>query len=179
MNLTLIGYRATGKTSLARLLAERLGWDWIDADVEVERRAGKSIARIFTEEGEPAFRDLEAEVTAELLRRSQLVLASGGGSPMRPETREAMRAGGRVVWLRAGPETIHRRMGGDETTAGRRPDLTAKGGLDEIVELLGRREPIYRQTAHLEVDTEGKDLEAVAGEILARLELAPDAGGAA
>ena len=60
MILTLIGYRATGKTTLARLLAERLGWDWIDADVEIERRAGKSIARIFAEEGEPAFRDLEA-----------------------------------------------------------------------------------------------------------------------
>jgi shikimate kinase len=179
MNLTLIGYRATGKTSLARLLAERLGWDWIDADVEVERRAGKSIARIFAEDGEPAFRDLEAEVTAELLGRGRLVLASGGGAPMRPETRQAMRGGGRVVWLQARPETIHRRMGGDETTAARRPDLTDRGGLQEIVDLLGRREPIYRQTAHLEVDTEGKDLEALADEILDRLDLAPEAGGAA
>ena len=62
MILTLIGYRATGKTTLARLLAERLGWDWIDADVEIERRAGKSIARIFAEQGEPAFRDLEAGI---------------------------------------------------------------------------------------------------------------------
>ena len=57
MNLVLIGYRATGKTTLARRLAQRLGWDWIDADVEIEQRAGKSIARIFAEEGEPAFRD--------------------------------------------------------------------------------------------------------------------------
>jgi shikimate kinase len=92
MNLTLVGYRATGKTSLARRLAARLGWQWIDADVEVERRAGKSIARIFAEQGEPAFRDLEAEVTADLLRGDRLVLASGGGAPIRAETREAMRA---------------------------------------------------------------------------------------
>ena len=175
MNLVLIGYRATGKTSLARLLAERLGWDWIDADVEVERRAGKSIARIFAEDGEPAFRDLEARVTADLLESDRLVLASGGGAPMRPETRQVMRACARVVWLEALPETIHRRMGGDATTAARRPDLTKQGGMEEIVELLARREPIYRQTAHLQVDTEGKDLQQVAGEILDRLNLAPDA----
>jgi shikimate kinase len=178
MTITLIGYRATGKTSLARLLAQRLGWDWIDADVEVERRAGKSIARIFAEDGEPAFRDLEAQVTADLLARGRLVLASGGGAPMRPETRQAMRAAGRVVWLKALPETIHRRMGGDATTAARRPDLTKQGGLEEIVQLLTRREPVYRQTAHLEVDTEGKDLDQVADEILGRLDLTGDPGDA-
>jgi len=175
MNIVLIGYRATGKTSLARLLAARLGWDWVDADVEVERRAGKSIARIFAEEGEPAFRGLEARVTADLLKRDRLVLASGGGAPMRPETRQAMRACARVVWLKALPETIYRRMGGDTTTASRRPDLTRQGGMQEILELLARREPIYRQAAHLQVDTEGKDLQQVAGEILDRLNLAPDA----
>ncbi|MHB8901788.1 MAG: shikimate kinase, partial [Thermoguttaceae bacterium] len=74
MNLTLIGYRATGKTTLARLLAERLGWDWIDADVEIERVAGKTIARIFAEDGEPVFRDIEARVIADLTGRSNLVI---------------------------------------------------------------------------------------------------------
>ena len=93
MILTLIGYRATGKTTLARLLAERLGWDWIDADAEIERRAGKAIARIFAEEGEPAFRDLEAQAIADLCRRDRLVLAAGGGAPLRPESRRAMRGG--------------------------------------------------------------------------------------
>ena len=73
MILTLIGYRATGKTTLARLLAERLDWDWIDADVEIERRAGKSIARIFAEDGEPVFRNIEAQVIADLCRRDRLV----------------------------------------------------------------------------------------------------------
>ena len=175
MNIVLIGYRATGKTSLARLLAARLGWDWVDADVEVERRAGQSIARIFAEDGEPAFRDCEARVAADLLRRDRLVLASGGGAPMRPETRQTMRRRGQVVWLRALPETIHLRMGGDATTSSRRPDLTRQGGFEEIVQLLAQREPIYRQTAHLEVDTEGKDLDRIAGEILDRLNLAPDA----
>ncbi len=178
MNLTLIGYRATGKTTLARLLAAELGWRWIDADVEVERRAGKPIARIFAEDGEPAFRDLEVAVTTDLLRQERLVLAAGGGAPLRAENREAMRAAGPVVWLKARPETIHARMSGDATTAGRRPNLTAAGGLEEIVTLLGRREPIYRQTATLEIDTEGKTPEDLAAEILARVRPMLAAGGA-
>lgn len=170
MTLTLIGYRATGKTTLARLLAERLGWDWIDADVEVERRAGKAIARIFAEDGEPAFRDIEAQVTADLLQRGSLVLAAGGGAPLRPETRQAMRTAGKVVWLTARPETIHARMSGDATTASRRPNLTDRSALDEILHLLERRMPIYRETAHLEIDTEAKTPEQIAAEILARLD---------
>jgi len=177
MNLVLIGYRATGKTTLARLLAERLGWEWIDADVEIERRAGKSIARIFAEDGEPAFRNLEAEVIADLCRRERLVLAAGGGAPVRPESRRAMRTCGTVVWLRAQPETIHARMSGDATTTARRPNLTSQGGLEEIVHLLTEREPIYRQSAHLEVDTEGKSPELLAAEILDRTGLASDAPG--
>jgi len=173
--LILIGYRATGKTTLARLLAERLGWDWIDADVEIERRAEKPIARIFADDGEAAFRQLEVQVTADLCRRERLVLAAGGGAPLRDENRRAMHAAGPVVWLRASPETIHRRMTADTTTAARRPNLTARGGLAEIVELLGQREPIYQQAADVEIDTEGKTPEALADEILDRLQLAPNA----
>ncbi len=173
MNIVLIGYRATGKSTLARLLAQRLGWEWIDGDVEVERRAGKAIARIFAEDGEPAFRDLEAQVTCELCRRDRLVLAAGGGAPLRPETRQAMRVGGKVVWLVARPETILDRMSADPTTPGRRPSLTGRGQLEEIVHLLAVREPIYRQTADLVVDTDGRAPEALADEILARLGLTP------
>jgi shikimate kinase len=171
MNITLIGYRATGKTTLARLLAERLDWTWIDADVEIERRAGKAIARIFAEDGEPAFRDLEAAVTAELCRRTPLVLAAGGGAPLRPDNRQAIRAAGKVVWLTARPETIHVRMSGDATTASRRPSLTDREALAEIVHLLARREPIYRETADLVIDTEGKTPEQIAAEILEKLHL--------
>lgn len=176
MNLILIGYRATGKTTLAKLLAKQLDCEWIDADVEIESRAGKSIARIFAEDGEPAFRDLEAEVIADLCRRRDLVLAAGGGAPMREESRKAMRAGGRVIWLHALPETILARMSADETTPGRRPSLTDQGPLEEIIHLLKRREPIYRESAHLVVDTEGKTPERLVAEILERLELAPGAG---
>lgn len=168
-NLVLIGYRATGKTTVARLVAERLGWQWVDADVEIERRAGKPIAQIFGEDGEPAFRDLEAEVIADLCGRPRLVVAAGGGAPLRPESRQAMRSQGIVVWLKAPPETILARMTADATTASRRPNLTDKDPFEEIVHLLAQREPIYRQSAHLEVDTEQKSPSQVAAEILDRL----------
>ncbi len=178
MNLTLIGYRATGKTTLARLLAERLGWDWIDADVEIERVAGKTIAEIFSEDGEPVFRDIEARVIADLTGRSKLVIAAGGGAPLREESRKAMREGGQVVWLQASAETIHARMTGDATTSTRRPSLTDRGPLDEILHVMSAREPIYRESAHLEIDTEGKLPESLVDEILGRVDLngTPGAG---
>ena len=177
MNLSLIGYRATGKTTVARLLAERLGWDWIDADVEIERRAGRSIAEIFACQGEPAFRDLESAVIAELCRRDRLVLAAGGGAPLRPANCQAMHSGGKVVWLRASAEAIRARMAGDATTASRRPNLTGQDPSAEIVHLLALREPIYAASADLEVDTQQKSPEQVAGEILARLSLVPQGSG--
>ncbi|MBN1591504.1 MAG: shikimate kinase [Pirellulales bacterium] len=175
MTITLIGYRATGKTTLARLLAERLGWDWVDADVEIERRAGKSIARIFAEDGEATFRELEVAAIANLCRRERLVVAAGGGAPLREENRRAMRAAGTVVWLRASAQTVHARMLDDATTAGRRPNLTKRGGLAEIVELLALREPIYQEVADVTIDTEGKTPEALTAEILGRLQPTPNA----
>jgi shikimate kinase len=174
MILTLIGYRATGKTTLAKLLAAGLGWDWIDADVEIERRAGKSIAQIFAQQGEPAFRDLEAEVIADLCRRDRLVVAAGGGAPLRPQSRRAMREAGKVVWLTAKPETILARMSADSTTAARRPDLTNKDPLAEIDHLLEIRTPIYQESAHVAVDTEGKTPEELMATIIRQLKLMPD-----
>ena len=179
MNLILIGYRATGKTTLARMLAQRLDWEWTDADVEIERRAGKTIAQIFSEDGEPAFRDLEAQVVADLCGHRRLVLATGGGAPMRPESRRAMRESGKVVWLLAQPETILARMSSDPTNPDRRPKLTGRGPLEEIVQLLKQREPIYHESAHLVVDTEGKTPQQLTAEILDRLELTPEAGNSA
>ena len=167
--LSLIGYRGTGKTTLARLLAERLGWPWMDADLEIERRAGKSVARIFAEDGEPVFRDLETRVIAELCRRRELVLAAGGGAAMRAENRRAMPPAGSCG---SGPAGNYPRADvGRRRHAGRRPALTEHGPLEEIVQLLGRREPMYREAAHLVIDTEDKSPEQLADEILTRLEL--------
>jgi shikimate kinase len=166
MNLLLIGYRGTGKSTVARLMAERLGWRWIDADIELESRAGKSIAAIFREDTEKAFRDLESEVLAKLIRMDEHVLALGGGVVLRAENRKLIKQAGGVVWLTAGPQTIQTRIAEDPTTAARRPNLTASGGIEEIRALLAQREPLYRECATIQIDTDGRTLADVADEIL-------------
>lgn len=172
-SIALIGYRGTGKSTVAQQLALRLTWDWVDSDVEVELRAGKSIAAIFAADGEPAFRDLEALVVAEICRRDRTAIALGGGAILRWESREALRACGAVVWLQASVEAIVERLSADAATADRRPNLTRSGGRREIEELLAVRTPIYRACATLEVDTDGKAPAEIADEIVAALGLAP------
>lgn len=173
MNLVLIGLRGTGKTTVARLLGERLGWDWFDADAEIESRAGKSIAAIFADDGEATFRDWESRVVAELAGRANAVLALGGGAVMREENRRAIATQGRVVWLVASPETLIRRIEADRTTAQRRPNLTAAGGITEITATLDARKAVYGSCAELTVDTEEKTPAEVADAILQQLDLGP------
>src|SRR5689334_9789562 len=145
--LTLIGYRGTGKTTVARLMAARLGWEAVDLDDEIERAAGKSIAAIFADDGEQAFRDHESAALAACAARPRIVLATGGGVVLRAANREILRqmhnGGGQIAWLRASPETILDRLTADASTAWRRPNLTPAGGLREIVELLAQRTPLY------------------------------------
>jgi len=166
----LIGYRATGKTTVARELARRLDYDWIDADDEIERQAGKSIAQIFADDGEPAFRALESDVVAELCRIAGTVVSFGGGAVMSEVNRTEIRLAGTVVWLMASVETIAERMAADGTTPARRPNLTPTGGLSEIETILATREPIYRACATFEVDTEGKTVAEIVDEIMDRLQ---------
>jgi shikimate kinase len=165
----LIGYRGSGKTSVARELASQLGYDWIDADDVVERDAGKTIAAIFADGGESAFRDWEARVVAALSRKRRTVVALGGGAVLREENRQAICEAGPVVWLTASVDTILERVAADSTTASRRPNLTTAGGRAEIEALLAIRTPFYRQCATLVVDTEGKTSAKVAEEIAANL----------
>ncbi|AMV21872.1 shikimate kinase [Planctomyces sp. SH-PL14] len=179
MVITLIGYRGTGKSSVAPALAGRLGWTSIDADVEIEARAGCSIAEIFRTEGEPGFRSREREVLRELLGRPKLILAAGGGAILAPETRAAMREAGPVVWLEASVETILDRMNQDATTASRRPALTAEADpRAEILRLLAIRTPLYRETATLSVPTDGRPVHEIVEAILTTIP-AQAAGGAA
>jgi shikimate kinase len=168
----LIGYRGTGKTTVARLLAEQLGWDCIDADSALENRHGRSICRIFAEEQEVGFREKEAVLLEELCCLRRHVIATGGGVILRAANRDRLRTSGAVVWLRADARTLWQRLQQDPASAERRPDLTV-GGLVEIEQLLQAREPLYRACADLDVDTAGLTPEAVAGAILARRDLMP------
>jgi len=179
MNVLLIGYRGTGKTTVARRLAELLGWRHVDTDDLIEQRAGKSIANIFADEGEPAFRDLEGTVVEDASKLARHVIALGGGAILRDANREAIQNAGPVVWLTATPTTIAERIGGDPTTGARRPNLTSAGGRPEIERLLAEREPLYRQCATIVVDTENSEPDAIARSILDRLDLEPEPSAAA
>lgn len=164
--IILIGYRATGKTSLAAVLGKRYGIAAIDTDPLIEQEAGKTISRIFAEDGEPAFRDLEAQVVTKTLARPEsMVLATGGGVPLRASSRVLLKESGTVFWLTATAQTIFRRMYGDETTADRRPALTGRSPLEEIEYLLQQRDSAYRDAAEIVIDTENRDLAAIAEEI--------------
>jgi len=178
MFLILIGYRATGKTTLARLLGQRLQMRAVDTDPLIEQKAGRTIAEIFAGFGESVFRDYESQVIAELLQGEPLVIATGGGLPVRPVNRELLknarlkRAGeegslrsATVVWLKASPETILQRMTGDPATESMRPPLTNLPPQAEIVCILGAREKIYREIADLEVATDDVSLSELADRI--------------
>jgi shikimate kinase len=160
----LVGYRGTGKTTIARLLAERLGWNWLDADAVLEERHQRRITEVFAQDGEAVFRDMESAVLADLCKLSRHVIATGGGVVLREENRRQMRETGRVVWLTASVETIWTRLQADVAAGRQRPALTV-GGQAEIVQLLGVREPHYRACAHLRVATDGRMPEEIAEEI--------------
>ncbi|MEO6812270.1 MAG: shikimate kinase [Isosphaeraceae bacterium] len=173
--LSLVGYRGTGKTTVGRLVAARLGLEFADADHELERRAGRSIATIFAEHGEPSFRDLEEAVLQDLSTRPGLVLATGGGAILRETNRAALKRLGPVVWLTAPVETLARRLQGDRAS---RPALTAAGTLAEIADVLNARTPLYQEVADLVIDTKGHSPRRVADLIIARIgDRQPGEGG--
>lgn len=164
--ILLIGPRGSGKTTVGRALAARLGWAFADADEHVEAAAGRSIAAIFAVEGEGGFRDREAAALAELCGRTNHVVATGGGAVLRPANRELLCRAGFVVWLDVTPETAWRRLQADPTTAARRPNLTASGGLDEVRALIAAREPLYREAAHFRLPADDPSPDAAAAAIL-------------
>lgn len=167
--IALIGYRGTGKTTVAQCLATRLQRPWHDTDIELECRAGCSIEDIFADQGEGHFRDLEQATVAELTGLKEAVLALGGGAVLRDANRQALR-GTWKVWLVADAQTIAARLAADPLTAKRRPALTDSGGLTEIERLLKARTPIYRDCADFAVDTADKSAEQVADEIVSLLQ---------
>jgi shikimate kinase len=160
----LIGYRCTGKTTVARLLAEKLVWDWVDADEVLEARYGITIREIFASEGEAGFRDKEEKIFAELCQVRRHVIATGGGVILREANRQRMRSAGKVVWLWANAETIWQRMQVDPSTTERRPPLTV-GGMAEIEEVLKMREPLYRACADFTIATAGRSTQEIAQQI--------------
>jgi shikimate kinase len=163
----LIGYRGTGKSTVARLLAQALRWQSLDVDEVIEAHSGRRIRQIFAEEGEAGFRRLEAEIFRSVCQSRHHVIATGGGVVLCEENRRLLRESGWTVRLTADAATLWQRTQVDPATLDRRPNLTV-GGLAEIEELLRLREPFYRECASCTVDTANRTPEEVTAAILAQ-----------
>lgn len=160
-NLVLLGFMGTGKSALGRRVAALAGCPFLDMDAELERRAGKAISRIFAEDGEPAFRELEAALAAEWGRREGAVIACGGGVILRAENLRALGANGKLVCLAARPEVILART----AHAKKRPLLAGEDPAQKIRDLLAVRAPLYAQIP-LQFDTSDEEPDALAARLL-------------
>ena len=148
-NLFLVGLMGAGKTTVGKLLAKHLGKLFIDSDHEIERRTGVKVHLIFELEGEAGFRARETAVIDELTQQENIVLATGGGAILYAENREALHNRGTVIYLRANVEDLWRRTRHDKN----RPLLQTENPRARLQQLLSQRDPLYRETAHVVIDT--------------------------
>ncbi|MEP6887325.1 MAG: shikimate kinase [Nitrospirales bacterium] len=164
MNIVLIGYRGTGKSSVATMLASRLQWERVSTDAEIVTRAKQSIPEIVKALGWEYFRDLESDVCRDVGGKDSLIIDTGGGAILRPQSVQALKANGRLFWLTAEIPTIEARIGGDT----QRPSLTgSKSFIEEIAEVLEERRPQYRSVADHVIPTDNQSVAQVADAILA------------
>jgi shikimate kinase len=165
-NIVLIGFSTTGKSTVARLVAQRSGWMAVDIDELIVARTGRTIPDIFERDGEVAFRDLEAAALAEALAGERRVVATGGGAVLRQDNRALMKARGWVVLLEARPETILARL---QVAAASepRPLLAGDDPLVRITALKAARQPLYDALADLTIHTDGRTTAQVAAAVLA------------
>ena len=163
-HVVLIGMMGSGKTTIGRQLAERLGRPFVDSDEQVERRTGRTVREIFETDGEPTFRRLETEALTEALASSApSVVAAAGGVVLSPENRRLLREPD-VVWLRADPGVLARRvLGGDHRPLlGDDPEATLR-------RLAGERRHLYEEVADLTVDVDAQEPDAVVETVLSAL----------
>lgn len=164
-NLHLVGMPGAGKSTVGKVLARQLALTFIDADHELVEHTGVSISTIFEVEGEAGFRQRESQLVAELCQRDGLVLATGGGAVLREENRVALRRSGVVIYLHAGLDHLWQRTRHDS----RRPLLQADNPRAVLRSLLETRDPLYRQTADLTVETGRQSVNRLVSEIVLEL----------
>lgn len=163
MNIVLIGYRGTGKSTVGKILAERLGRELLSTDAEIIRRALLPIPDIVQQFGWDHFRDLESEVCRDLAGKDELIIDTGGGAILRQENVDSLKKNGVLIWLTAEVPTIAERIGGDT----QRPSLTgAKSFTEEVEEVLRERQPKYKSAANHIIKTDGQSVAQVVEAIL-------------
>lgn len=156
MNLYLIGYRGSGKSTVAKVLGKLLDWPVVDSDDEIEVLAGKTISQIFESEEEAGFRQWESTVLEGLSMLEQTVISLGGGAILAESNQQRIKDSGQTVWLKISAETSLARISADENSANQRPNLTQTGGIEEIEQMLKVRTPIYQTNADLVVEADSK-----------------------
>ncbi len=164
-SLFLVGPMGAGKSTVGRLLAERLGFDFHDSDQEIEARTGATIPMIFDIEGEAGFRRREAQVIDELTQKPNIVLATGGGAVLRADNRKHLRSRGFVIYLHSDVDNLFERVRHDR----KRPLLQNDDPKGTLAEILRQREPLYREVADLVVQTEAVPVSNVVRRILTQL----------
>lgn len=157
-NIFLVGLMGAGKTSVGKLLAKRLAKDFCDCDQEIERATGVKIPVIFEIEGEAGFRAREARMLAQLAKRENLVVATGGGAVLSAANRKLLAESGIVVYLRAATADLARRTRQDKN----RPLLSTPDPFAKLEQLFAERDPLYREIADITVDTGSQTLSALA-----------------
>jgi shikimate kinase len=169
MNIVLIGFMGAGKTTIGKRLAEQWGWQFVDTDDLIVERAGKPIPRIFAEDGEAHFRQLETEVIRSLSERANHVIALGGGAVKREENQSLLKSIGPIIYLTASPEELARRI---HALPGVRPLIDGDGTKQTLAEvaqrvraLLLERLPLYERAADVVVETTGLTVEEVCQQI--------------
>ena len=165
-NIALIGFRATGKTTVGKILAQKLGRSFVEMDQRLVSEAGRDIAAWVAQEGWDSFRRAESALLGVICLQKRLVVATGGGIILDPQNRETLRKDFFTAWLKAEPQTIRHRLSSDPRSPQMRPALSDLPILEEIEKLLYEREPLYSQVANIEIDTEGKEAMKVAEEII-------------
>ncbi len=163
-NIILTGFMGSGKTEVGKKLAQRLGYTFIDTDNLIEEKAGKSISDIFMEDGEPYFRDIEALILEDLSGLEGHVISTGGGIVTREDNILNLKKTGLVIWLKASPETIFKRVSSET----HRPMLKVDDPLEQIKKLLSMREQFYSR-ADLSIDTDGLEVDEVVDIIIKKV----------
>jgi len=166
VSIALVGYRATGKTTVGRIMARQLGWTFVDMDELLVKRLGMTINDWVRLYGWNAFRDEETKLLKELSGEKHIVVATGGGAVERAENRNMLKENFIVVWLYCPLEEIVNRLKKDEKSSDYRPSLTGLGLIEEVSHVLSLREPLYREVAHIAVDVSNKSPEIISGNIL-------------
>lgn len=164
-NVFLVGLMGAGKTTVGKLLAKRLAKTFVDSDQELESRTGVRIPLIFEMEGEAGFRQREALLLAELVKQSDIVLATGGGIVLNPANRQALKAHGTVVYLHASAENLWERTRHDK----HRPLLQTADPLGKLHALLAERDPLYREVADLVIESNQQNVHTLAQLVVKKL----------